>query len=127
MNRSRYLKVLHIRIVAGSKSFTIRNHMALFDRIQNNTTLFMHFFFFIFLYFSPPINIKTFPLFHFYITSIIFYSLQSKTFSLFYTFFKIFISNHHFLQIPKLTTYYYVMFCTVLDGIDGIDTGEQNL
>jgi hypothetical protein len=93
--------------------------MALFDRIQNNTTLFMLFFFFFFFFiFDHPSKTKHSHFFTFYITPIIFYSLQSKTFSLFYTFFKIFISHHHFLQIPKLTTHYSVIFlsryCNIL-------------
>jgi hypothetical protein len=81
-----------------------------YKTIQHCSCIFFSSFFYIFHHQSTS---KHFHFFTFYITSIIFYSLQSKTFSLFYTFFKIFISHHHFLQILKLTTHYSVMFCSV--------------
>jgi len=55
-------------------------------------------------------NILTF--FTFYITSIIFYYYSNKKIhyntNSFY-----FISHHHFLLIPKLTTHYPVLFCSL--------------
>jgi hypothetical protein len=92
-------------------SFLKAKSTALFDRIQNNTTLFMRFFFFLFLYFSPPINIKTFPFFHFlyHINNFLFTTIQNF-FTFLYIFLNFYISSSLFTN-SKINN---LLFCYVL-------------